>query len=126
MGLYLCEGIGIGDGNMAVEPVDGNRMKLSRYKATCRNITEDIINASRIVAMDQSDDLVKDFIRDLIERRELLLLLDLLFLQYWRGWWGQQLLLLLRELHGEERFCEGVGEGDGGIVLIVVLSIGSE
>lgn len=50
--------------------------------------------------MDQSNDLVEDFVGHLVERREGLLLLDLLqllFLENRRGWWCEQ-LLLLREL----------------------------
>lgn len=86
---------------MAVEPVDGNGVELPRNQATCRDITKHIINASRVVAMDQSDDLIKDFIGHFVKWRERLLLLlvqpvqlQLLPLQHRRRWRCQELLLI--------------------------------
>jgi len=60
MASYLCECVRIRDGNVTVEPVGGDGMKLSRDQAARRDVAQHIIDASRIVIVDETKNLVKD------------------------------------------------------------------
>jgi len=66
----LCECIWVGDGDVSVEPIDGNAMELSRDEGTGGDGAEDVVDRTFVVVVHQPNDLIEDLVRNLIKRRE--------------------------------------------------------
>ena len=68
--VNLCECIWVGDGDVSVEPIDGNVMELSRDEGTGGDGAEDVVDWTFVVVVDQPNDLIEDLIRNLIKGRD--------------------------------------------------------
>jgi hypothetical protein len=66
-GRYLGESIWVRNGDVAVEPVNPDRMKFPRHQTARRNVSENVVDVSASVRMDHPEDLVEDLVRYLIE-----------------------------------------------------------